>query len=46
MDMSFDDDDHAAYLAAVGDYKPGSITHIELENFMTHAKAVMKPGPR
>ena len=42
----YDDDDDNAYLQAIGDYKPGSITKIELENFMTHAKVEMMPGPR
>ena len=44
--QEYDDSDDEAYLQAIGDYKPGSITKIELENFMTHAKVEMKPGPR
>lgn len=34
------------YTALVGTHKPGSITRIELRNFLTHGFVVMNPGPR
>ena len=42
----FDDDDEEAYLKAIGDFKPGTIRKISLQNFMTHTELVFTPGSR
>jgi hypothetical protein len=34
------------YDPAVGDYKPGSITRVKLENFLTYNNVEFCPGPR
>ena len=31
---------------AVGDYRPGSIQRVKLQNFLTHGNVEFKPGPR
>ena len=42
----FDDSDDEAFIKAIGDFKPGSITKIRLTNFMTHSNAEILPGSR
>ena len=34
------------YDEVVGDYKPGSVTKIKLENFLTYGHVEFEPGPR
>lgn len=31
---------------AIGDYRPGSIQRVKLQNFLTHGNVEFKPGPR
>jgi hypothetical protein len=31
---------------AIGDYRPGSIRRVKLQNFLTHGNVEFKPGPR
>jgi hypothetical protein len=30
----------------IGDYRPGSIQRVKLQNFLTHGNVEFKPGPR
>lgn len=30
----------------IGDYRPGSIRRVKLQNFLTHGNVEFKPGPR
>ena len=30
----------------IGDYRPGSIQRLKLQNFLTHGNVEFKPGPR
>jgi hypothetical protein len=30
----------------IGDYRPGSIQRVKLQNFLTHSNVEFRPGPR